>query len=310
MVDVELPGCRPEPLGSYLKAVGLHRLVATQADPLATGRWSGDSFVLGSALDHDGLIGFIVDQYAPTPLLAPWNKGSGFGPDDATKSPTAFAAVETIASSTTRRLAAYRSAIEVARGMAASLGWSELSKIDQVSRCRGLLPDEAVEWLDASVVLTSDRLHFPPILGTGGNDGRFDFGSNFMGRLAEMLGLTVRRRGASTSKDLARAALLGESMRLDLSAIGQFDPVGAGGPASSPLGNADSLANPWDFILALEGALLFASAAARRLGATMGVPSVPFMVSASAAGMRALLTRAPVESCGLRSGADRRRCRN
>lgn len=284
MAEIRIPGCRPEPLSSYLKALGLIRLLAAQVSPSITSRWVGDELSVETDLSVDQLVSFLVDEYAPTPLLAPWNKGSGFGVDDPTKSPTAFAAVQSIAESQADRFAEYRRSIQIARQLAATDGWLELTKEEQVSRCRSALPDAAVDWLDASVVLANDRLAFPPILGTGGNDGRFDFASNFMARLAELSGMTKRGRRSASSADLARAALMGDGVRLDPAAIGQFNPSAAGGPSSSPFGSAESLANPWEFVLALEGALLFGSAAARRLGSAVGVPSTPFMVQSSSAG--------------------------
>ena len=37
MPEIMLHGCTPEPLMSYLKALGILRLVAEQADPRSTG---------------------------------------------------------------------------------------------------------------------------------------------------------------------------------------------------------------------------------------------------------------------------------
>jgi hypothetical protein len=39
MPELILHGCTPEPLMSYLKALGILRLVAEQADPEARGAW-------------------------------------------------------------------------------------------------------------------------------------------------------------------------------------------------------------------------------------------------------------------------------
>jgi CRISPR-associated protein Csx17 len=279
-----LAGCRVEPLGSYLKALGILRLVSEQADPTAAGWWSGDEFWLRTKLSKPDLIDFFVDSYSPTPLLAPWNNGSGFGEKDNANSGTAVAAVDRIESASVERLASYRKAIAAVQRLRTRQGWYSLEKEQQVALCRNELPDNCVEWLDAAVVLTSESRAFPPLLGTGGNDGRFDFGSNFMQRLGELFGLVERGRGAASATDLARSALFADAaVRLDRAAIGQFDPAGAGGPGSSPMGSAESLSNPWDFVLLLEGAIVFSSAAARRLSGQQSA-AVPFIVSASGAG--------------------------
>jgi CRISPR-associated protein Csx17 len=290
MAEHLLAGCRVEPLGSYLKALGVLRLVAEQADPAAAGWWSGSEFWLRTKLDESELVDFFVESYSPTPLLAPWNGGGGFSTSETR--PTAGKAVQDILDSTSDRLAPFRDAIRVVRRLVTTPAWPviEKSKPDaaakarQIAMCRNEFPDSALGWLDASVLLANDRVVFPALLGSGGNDGSLDFSSNFMLRLADLLGLSSRPRGAASPADLARAALFATaSVRLDRSAIGQFHPAGAGGPGSSPMGSAESLSNPWDFVLLLEGAIVFSSAAARRLSGQRSA-AVPFMVNSSGSG--------------------------
>src|SRR5690606_31319426 len=79
---INLKGCAPTPLAHYLKALGVLRLVAEQVDSTALGWWKDDSFWLRSKLDEAGLQEFFLRQYRPTPLVAPWNGGSGFNPKD------------------------------------------------------------------------------------------------------------------------------------------------------------------------------------------------------------------------------------
>ena len=78
MPEVILEGCTPEPLMSYLKALGVLRLVSEQADPEARACWRNDVFVLRSRLDREDLIDFFLHRYQPTPIIAPWAGGSGF----------------------------------------------------------------------------------------------------------------------------------------------------------------------------------------------------------------------------------------
>lgn len=78
MPELKLFGCRPEPLICYLKALGVLRLVANQRDSEARGMWKDDVFVLSSVLDRTALLSFFLNKYEPTPLVAPWNGGSGF----------------------------------------------------------------------------------------------------------------------------------------------------------------------------------------------------------------------------------------
>jgi CRISPR-associated protein Csx17 len=66
---------------------------------------------------------------------------------------------------------------------------------------------------------------------------------------------------------------------------GQFDPLAAGGAnAGSGFGGRTAM-NPWDFLLCLEGTLLFAAAVTKRLEADSGgALSFPFTVRAVGAG--------------------------
>lgn len=94
---IVLSGCRPEPLASYLKGLGVLRLLADQADAEVRGWWRAGLLHVDTSLDRAGLVDFFALRYAPTPLVAPWNSGSGFGANDQKASPTAYAALEEIA---------------------------------------------------------------------------------------------------------------------------------------------------------------------------------------------------------------------
>ena len=78
MILHRLNGCAPTPLANYLKALGVLRVIAEQLDPGTRGYWEGERFVLASNKSEPELLTFFLEQYAPTPLVAPWNKGSGF----------------------------------------------------------------------------------------------------------------------------------------------------------------------------------------------------------------------------------------
>jgi CRISPR-associated protein Csx17 len=86
MPELYLSGCTPEPLMSYLKALGILRLVAEQADSEAQGAWRGGVFVLASTFDEAALLKFFerdqnswtpVDQAAQSNARASANAGPG-----------------------------------------------------------------------------------------------------------------------------------------------------------------------------------------------------------------------------------------
>ncbi len=107
--DIELTGCRPEPLASYLKALGVFRLVAEQKDDASGAFWQGEHFVLRSRLDRQALLRFFAEEWRPTPVVAPWNGGSGFWPSTSDESLRAIEISEEV------RLADYAATIASAR---------------------------------------------------------------------------------------------------------------------------------------------------------------------------------------------------
>jgi CRISPR-associated protein Csx17 len=284
MPDVMLLGCAPEPLAHYLKALGVLRLIAEQVDLKARGFWQAEAFVLQSILDQQGVEQFFLDTYQPTPVVAPWNGGSGFYPKDNSK------AILAIEQSSAPRFAPYRETITCARTILQILTLSEKVSQDHKSllleACRARFPEHSVAWLDAAFVLTTDGVKYPPLLGTGGNDGRLDFTNNCMQRLLDVID-PGNSMATPQSLQWLRGALYGavQSGLLKGAAIGQFFPGAAGGANAEASFMADSLINPWDFIFMLEGALLFASATVKRLEAgTPGALSYPFSVRQSGVG--------------------------
>lgn len=280
MSRIVLDGCRAEPLGSYLKALGVLRLVGGQLDADATASWLGERLVLETTADEDSLVDFFATSYQPTPLLSPWNGGSGFGEKDKRSA----ANVAVIEASAGERLQAYRQTLSVVRRLVTSADWHEISKREQVARCRNELPDEAVVWIDATIVLTPEDETFAPLFISGGNDGRLELSANFMANLLAVTGLAKLRKGID-SRRLLRSSLLDEDPGpLPAGSSGPYDPGAGGGVNSAPAGEADAMVNPWDYVLTMEGGLLFASGAARRLGTEANMAAVPFCVDVSRVG--------------------------
>lgn len=281
MNTIPLPGCTPEPLMSYLKALGVFRLVAEQADPSARGSWRGGAFVLETTLDRDALTAFFLNQYKPTPILAPWNGGSGFY--DGGKEP-----LEAIGASANPALAAYRDAIATVRGFVPDKKPKDDDKQSLLVCCRSALSDDVVPWLDVCFVLGEEGPGYFPLLGTGANDGRLDFTNNFMQRLADVVAFAADGAPPASSAGWLASALFadGDLTAFKDGAVGQFNPGGIGG-ANGVQGDfeAKSRVNPWDFVLMIEGALLFAGSVARRLGANAGDRTAfPFTVGSVAIG--------------------------
>ncbi|MCD5406489.1 MAG: type I-U CRISPR-associated protein Csx17, partial [Desulfotomaculum sp.] len=156
--------------------------------------------------------------------------------------------------------------------------------------CRSALPDEAVAVMDALYILVGEKLEpkFMPVLGSGGNDGNLEFTNTFMHYLQLILPLNDAEQELTYSRERLLVAVFNMGMAESLmvkGGIGQFFPGGTGGANSTSGFKGESMVNPWDFVLAIEGALLFAGSVAKRLDTkTVGKASFPFTVDVSAAG--------------------------
>lgn len=268
--EFRLEGLGPTPLASYLAALGLLRVIGTQADPAAAGRWERDRFHLRTRLGESAIVSFLLSSYQPTPVLSPWNGGSGFGEKDKSSKEV----LDQLAGSTDPRLEPYRRAIVAVRSVP-----PDENKGRFVQHLRNVLPDDAIEWLDAAVVLSGDDPAFPILLGTGGNDGRLDFSANYMQHVTTVLGLkpSKAKQSADRAEGWLRAVLFDEPgpPNVDVS-TGQFSPGGSGGPNSAPTGAGKTLTNPWAFVLMIEGTMLFTAAAVRRRGDPRQLAAAPF----------------------------------
>lgn len=279
----ELRGCAPVPLAHYLKALAILRLVGEQVDPSARGFWKDECFWLVTKLSRDELEGFFLKDYSPTPLLAPWNGGSGFYPKDNQEALRAFEA------STVQRFAAYRESCSLCRSVVGATTESPKNerKAQMIRELRAAARTASGAWMDAAVALSgSGDPSYPALLGTGGNDGRLDFTNNFMQRLSEVFLVSSEEGGAAPqARRLLESALWSLPSRgLGDDAVGQFLPGAAGGANSTEGYAGKSQLNPFDFILGLEGAVCFTASITRRASPRGAVQaSAPFATRALSA---------------------------
>ena len=296
--SLTLGGCAPTPLASYLKAIGVLRLISSDAnhvggraaDPKARGWWENERFHLATTLHHDALCRFFLEEYAPSPIIAPWNGGSGFYPKD-NKDGFGPLASGIIAKRFIPVAKTIKVALHIIARQKLTQSPKENVKIGFVAALRAEIPDEALGWIDAALALSRDRLAYPQLLGTGGNDGRLDFTNNFMRRLVSkkkpsgIFDATSGRPSDEAPALLANAIFGTLAEGLDSAAVGQFAPGAAGGPNATAGYEGAGNVNPWDFVLMLEGAIAFAGAATRRhQGVMESGASFPFTVRPVGAG--------------------------
>ena len=272
MNHIELPGLKPQPLLNYLAGHGLIRILGQQRPEWRTRAWwqGGLNLQLHDA-NFDDLTEFLVHDYAPSPIMSPWNGRASLA---ASKGGQYQNNLQSIRQSDQPRYHEFGEAID-----ALTSAWAEgdrrgligadgkvSTKGDDKQRFLRLLrataPDSVVAWIDASIVLLDDSVSYPLIVGgTGGNIGSGDLSDNYAAMCTRLL---PPDPNAKTPRGVDPAGMLHDALcdtstaQLTADTAHHFDLGSTSG---------SKLSNPWLFLLAMEGALTFASSAARRYGA-------------------------------------------
>ena len=277
-----LGGCAPAPFSSYLKALGVFRIIAQQKDSSVRGCWSNERFVLKTSMTREVMVEFLLDEYVPSPVVGPWSYK---------KYEKTLKRLEPLAGDS--RFCHYRKTAEAVEGAiieccrVREIKRAEIDKNleDKTTKalflrmCRNTLPDEVIPWLDAVFVLAGDSARFAPVLGTGGNDGNFDIPENFAKSLNFMLG-----GKPDYSRNLLQSALFGDAVKLAHVSTYGHNPDGTGGANSGMGFDGRALSNPWEYILMVEGSILFAGSIARRQSTDTGKAIFPFTTYAANVG--------------------------
>ena len=302
MPELTLHGCTPEPLMNYLKALGVFRILSEQADPECRAAWRGGVFVLKTRFTESELLSFLCNEYAPSPIVSPWNAEGGF----LSETGKCVESINEIKTSQNPRLYRLRDGIDsiekipllsefeswlrIAKALGKKkkartatkpeldeLKWAtkrvKSLKENILSQIRKDFPEACLGWFDACLQIGDKGFFSSPILGSGGVDGRLEFSANFHNNIL----LAIENQGSEGWIDdclFARG-----NARLEPVSIGQFSPGHVGGPNATQGFVRDSAINPWDFILMIEGAPLMAGAISRRCRSTSSrKPTFPFSV--------------------------------
>ncbi len=290
MMEHVLCGCKAEPLMSYLKSLGVFKIVSRQADVEARGYWLHKTFAVRTLLQKEDILDFFLHRYAPTPLIIPWGARSGFYRESSEKQ--ARNALEALTTNDDERFKSFREVVkktcEIIKRDFGGRKPKEEEKLRMLRILRNELPESAVEWLDTCYTLTTTTAgrFFLPLLGTGGNEGSGSYGSNYLQALQKLL----CEWGPDSEKtiSLLRHSLFNEgNPKLSALSTGQFSP-GAVAEVNASEGflSKKKVINPWDFVFAMEGTTLFAGATTRKLTSVQSVAaSFPFIVESSGAGV-------------------------
>lgn len=283
--SVQLRGLQPQPLASYLAALGVLRISSLQYHARVRGAFSPAGFIL-QGIDEEQLLRLLLDAWRPTPIITPWNNASGFY--SSSKGRLAGAAMDVLVKSEAPRLVPLIDVIRAVRHLVAEERYQtapeKAEKATFLARLRSVLPDDAVAWIDAVAVVDNGDARMMPVLGSGGNEGVLDYSGLFLRSVVDMV-LGDRERAGRLLRSALFAAPTSELYHRP---GGQFDPGTAGGFNTGPgFESKDLPNNPWTFMLLVEGSVVWASGiASRQQGAESGYRFAvsPFTVRHRAAG--------------------------
>ena len=278
---IRLDGCKPTLLASYMKGMGVFRVTAEQKDSDVRVFWERDRLVLETNYSGDELVDFLLSKYEPSPVISPWSNDTYVKCVDLGEPIKRLPRMGRYAAAvdSTEQV---RQAFRESEGLDGEVTKKDISgeaKARFLRLCRNMWPDSAVEWLDAAAVLTPGKPSFHPMFGTGGNDGRFDMSINFITRLR-----MVFADKPSASRRWLEAALFGGDAALAKLTTPGHDPRGSGRPNSGSGYTGRDVSNPWEYILMLEGMLMFGGGISRRTGQRAGRSTFPFVVDSTKAG--------------------------
>ncbi|WP_394840447.1 type I-U CRISPR-associated protein Csx17 [Pendulispora rubella] len=275
----------------YLRALGVLRVVAMQKDPEARLWFEGDTPRFLATAPGINIHGervrqianwrdievFFCQEYKPTPILSPWNGGSGFYPGDT----AARARLAVVKQGGSRRFEEFRRMIAWCEGATKDLSKAQdgEGKARLIRRCHNEWTGPALDWVTAATEVADDgSIQFPALLGSGGNEGRFDISTNFLKWLLELFdpsAATEHEQILHASGNEPVEFVPGAGVRpqaaawlrhaFGLEAIAHSLPRGSFSFLQAANEGEETPRNPWDFVLAMEGACALGAGAHRRL---------------------------------------------
>jgi CRISPR-associated protein Csx17 len=283
----QLTGISDRPMGSYLAALGLMRIIERHVDDKAQFYWQGIDFYINTKVPQSELVEKLLASYEAMVAFNPWNKGCGIEIDKKTGELNYVGSIAQIANSESRRtkkikalLPDFRELIDEFKIQGTTFSYPEKAeKLAFIEQCRSRITNPNwQEWADATVILmeitnkqgaTSIKAKYPALLGSGGNVGAVDIAENYYSAVGLLFDpqtgepaanalacLTKAIFGAESSevtesKEIKALHLLpNQDYKLDLALAKNYDYAPSGGSSASTV-------NPALLLLASEGLSTF-----------------------------------------------------
>lgn len=252
MADLLLPGVREDNPARVWAGKGLVALLRSQLGVDVRPRWQRGVLALSRAPSVLELEQFLLHRYAPSPIVSPWLKGSGFFGKEGSE------VLRRCEEAPAPRFAVLAQAIEEARQILEEKGFREAPPTDAKLAFLDELDTRwsGRRWLAAAFDGVGPRRRPNPQLGTGGNDGRLDYSQAFLRRLEALFELDSNA-GVPGPRALRRLrSFLFEEAYPRTSGrwpTGRLDPSESGGLSTTAAALGPPRGSAWSLILTLEG---------------------------------------------------------
>ncbi len=294
-----LKGISDRPMGSYLAALGIMRVIERHVDEKAEFYWQGSDFYISTNdVPESELIERLLASYEAMVAFNPWNKSSGIEINKKTGTLSYVGSIAQIANSKSRRtqkirelLPEFWQLIDEYKIQGANFSYPEKAeKLSFMQQCISRITHPAWrKWADATVILmeitdkkgaTSIKPKYPALLGSGGNVGAVDIAENYYSAVNVLFDPQTGEPAANATACFAKAIFGTNSgevteskevkalhlfphqdYKLDFALAKNYDYAPSGGSSASTV-------NPAMMLLASEGLVTFSGHAAGGGGET------------------------------------------
>jgi len=320
MPVLQLKGCHYEPLGDYLKALGIFRLIAEQLDPTARCWWkdgifhlwlNGDAYYpldgctckipsdqASEAERQAWLQEWFLNSVEISPFLLPWQSRSGFFSQKGEAAKLICKdthQLQKLAQTMVDLSHVYEQPVQAARQ------WFEkdrdegnTQKNDLIRLIRNLVRNPSmIQFCDALATFRknpkqADNPTWQPFMGkAGAAESSGHSGTAWLKALEKCF-----QSPGSKSKEASSSSLFDNNFPIleDEFSLGIFWPVGKDDPNLAQNLKGGRLGNPWNVVFLFEALPFLAGSLSRKISAKKAVPTFPFFTTATLGGHPSLST--------------------
>jgi CRISPR-associated protein Csx17 len=206
-----LGGIAHNPLGSYLAGIGAMRAIEhSQVDPQAKFWWEGLTFWCETEIPAALIVDRLLQTMDAKPYFNPWNNCCGIEISPTGDLGYGKTLAKIVDSDSWRTMAVRALLAEIAPLMKER---AITTKEEFIARCiQGIGDLQWQNWANSTVVPNGKKIHYPAMLGTGGNVGNVDIAENYHTAFCELF--DVDGSPTAIARDCLDNAIFGTSSEL------------------------------------------------------------------------------------------------